>query len=96
MISVLCSLPRLFAGLFYLMPLSLTAMGFDQYPQTASALQERYADEVTAHQKYGAYATHALDEGYPESVVQAKGRLTELQGSHPSSSTVRNLFEIVP
>jgi rubrerythrin len=35
------------------------------YPATVAATQERYADEVVAHQKYGAYARHALDEGYP-------------------------------
>ncbi len=36
-----------------------------QYPQTIIALQQRYADEVVAHQKYGAYARHAVEEGYP-------------------------------
>ena len=35
------------------------------YPQTLAALQERYADEVVAHRKYGAYASHAGIEGYP-------------------------------
>ena len=35
------------------------------YPQTLAALQERYADEVVAHRKYGAYAGHAENEGYP-------------------------------
>ena len=35
------------------------------YPKTIAALQERYADEVVAHQKYGSYAEHALREGYP-------------------------------
>jgi rubrerythrin len=35
------------------------------YPKTTQALQERYADEVVAHQKYGAYAEQALSEGYP-------------------------------
>ena len=35
------------------------------YPLTTAALQERYADEITAHRKYGAYAQHAQDEGYP-------------------------------
>jgi rubrerythrin len=35
------------------------------YPRTIEALQERYADEMQAHQKYGRYAQHALKEGYP-------------------------------
>jgi len=35
------------------------------YPKTIEALQERYADEVIAHQKYGAYAEQALAENYP-------------------------------
>jgi rubrerythrin len=35
------------------------------YPETTAALQERYADEMIAHQTYGAYARHALEEGYP-------------------------------
>jgi rubrerythrin len=35
------------------------------YPRTIAALQERYADEIQAQQKYGAYAKHALQEGYP-------------------------------
>jgi len=42
---------------------ALAAAG--DYPLTIQALQDRYADEVQAHQKYGAYARHALDEGYP-------------------------------
>lgn len=35
------------------------------YPQTISAMQDRYADEMRAHRQYGSYARHALDEGYP-------------------------------
>ena len=37
----------------------------DSYPLTMAALQERYADEIVAHRKYGAYAGHADKEGYP-------------------------------
>ena len=37
----------------------------ESFPLTAEALQARYADEMVAHGKYGAYARHALDEGYP-------------------------------
>lgn len=43
----------------------LVAADAAAYPGTVAAMQERYADEVVAHQKYGAYARHALDEGYP-------------------------------
>jgi rubrerythrin len=42
-----------------------TGIAGSAYPETVKALQERYADEVTAHQKYGAYAEHALEEDYP-------------------------------
>ena len=35
------------------------------YPLTIEALQERYADEITAHRKYNAYAQQACVEGYP-------------------------------
>jgi len=35
------------------------------YPLTIQALQERYADEIHAHRQYGAYAAHALKDGYP-------------------------------
>ena len=42
---------------------ALAAQG--DYPQTIQALQERYADEIEAHQTYGAYARHALQDGYP-------------------------------
>ena len=35
------------------------------YPKTITALQNRYVDEVTAHQKYNAYAQRALKESYP-------------------------------
>ena len=48
-------------GLFY----APTAAGADPYPKTRGALQERYADEIIAHRKYGAYAKHAENEGYP-------------------------------
>jgi len=46
-------------------PCPVAADDAARYPDTITALQERYVDEVTAHQKYGAYARHALDEGYP-------------------------------
>ena len=49
-------------GLFPGAPL-YSAQG--NYPKTTEALQARYADEVIAHQKYGAYAEHAQEEGYP-------------------------------
>ena len=39
--------------------------GPDNYPLTMAALQERYADEIIAHRRYGAYARHADEEGYP-------------------------------
>lgn len=52
----------LFLGVFWFAP---TAADPATYPMTIEALQARYADEVTAHQKYGAYAQHALKEGYP-------------------------------
>lgn len=35
------------------------------YPETVKALQERYADEIIAHQKYGHYAQQAEKENYP-------------------------------
>lgn len=36
-----------------------------KYPNTVSALQMRYADELHAHATYGRYAQKAQDEGYP-------------------------------
>ena len=39
--------------------------GPDNFPLTMAALQERYADEIIAHRRYGAYAGHADNEGYP-------------------------------
>lgn len=39
--------------------------GPDDYPLTMAALQERYADEIIAHRRYGAFAGHADAEGYP-------------------------------
>ena len=42
-----------------------TGAAYAAYPKTIEALQDRYADEVVAHQKYGAYAEHALAEDYP-------------------------------
>ncbi len=62
----LCYLTGLLSGILYLYPMCTTASpGLNMYPQTAAALQDRYADEVTAHQKYGIYAEEALKEGYP-------------------------------
>jgi rubrerythrin len=46
-------------------PFASAADDSARYPKTIAALQERYADEVVAHQKYGAYAGHAVEEGYP-------------------------------
>lgn len=56
----------LLAGLLSMAP-SAVAAALDpaSYPDTIAALQQRYADEVIAHQRYGAYARHAFDEGYP-------------------------------
>jgi rubrerythrin len=36
-----------------------------RYPETVQALQQRYADEIIAHQKYGFYAQQAEKENYP-------------------------------
>lgn len=44
---------------------SLAFASADSYPKTIEALQARYADEVIAHQKYGAFAEHAVKEDYP-------------------------------
>jgi len=56
----------LLSSLLCLIPVWATAMaGSDQYPLTVAALHERYADEVTAHRKYGAFAGRAHEEGYP-------------------------------
>lgn len=59
----------LFASFLWLLGLGLLpaaghAAGGDR-PETIAAMQERYADEIRAHQQYGAYARHALEEGYP-------------------------------
>ena len=35
------------------------------FPKTVNALQQRYADEISAHRKYGLYAQKAHAEGYP-------------------------------
>jgi rubrerythrin len=46
---------------------SAQAAGADSgaYPKTIEALQARYVDEVTAHQKYHAYALRAEEEDHP-------------------------------
>jgi rubrerythrin len=54
----------LLASLLPTVPLPVAADA-SPYPSTIAALQERYADEVTAHQTYGAYARQAVAEGYP-------------------------------
>ena len=41
------------------------AVSAGSYPLTIEALQERYADEITAHRKYSAFAQQACTEGYP-------------------------------
>ncbi len=37
----------------------------ESYVKTITALQQRYMDEIIAHQKYGAYAKQAEKENYP-------------------------------
>jgi len=59
------------------------------YPNTIRALQERYADEVVAHRKYGAYATHALEEGYP-AIAHLFKTLAASEGVH-----ARNFAELL-
>lgn len=64
--TALPSFARLLVGLLLAGPLCAVAEAAPgQYPQTITALHERYADEVVAHRKYGAYANHAETEGYP-------------------------------
>jgi rubrerythrin len=45
--------------------LAETAGDQSRYPLTVEALKLRYIDEVNAHNKYTAYATRALSNGYP-------------------------------
>ena len=52
----------LFCGVLWVAP---TAADSAAYYETIDALHARYADEVTAHRKYGTYAERALEEGYP-------------------------------
>jgi rubrerythrin len=52
-------------SLFAILCCLVTGAANSAYPKTIAALQERYSDEVIAHQKYGAYAEHALADGYP-------------------------------
>ncbi len=62
-------LQRIFLYLAMLMALLIPSQGIAAevglYPHTIQALQARYADEIQAHQKYGAYAEKARAEGYP-------------------------------
>jgi rubrerythrin len=53
------------AGLVLILLAGNAAAAPDAYTKTIEALQDRYADEMRAHQQYGAYARHALQEGYP-------------------------------
>ena len=63
---ILQSLVAMLLGWVFLSPPgAATAIEPGQYPQTVIALQERYADEVIAHEKYGAFAEYAFKEGYP-------------------------------
>lgn len=50
---------------FTLAGTSTWANGAPQYPKTVHALQQRYLDEVVAHNKYGTYARVAAEDGYP-------------------------------
>ncbi len=60
-------LAGLVIGLLLLLPVSDVAAEQQQqsYAKTIAALQQRYMDEVTAHQKYNAYALRAEEEDYP-------------------------------
>jgi rubrerythrin len=63
-------LARFFFSLLLLVSvsgISLAAEPTEQvsYAKTITALQKRYMDEVTAHQKYSAYAQRAEKENYP-------------------------------
>lgn len=72
-----------------------------RFEKTIEALQARYADEVIAHRRYGAYGRHAVDEGYPaiahlfktlaasEAVHAANfGRLLRELGQEPATPSV--------
>jgi rubrerythrin len=63
--SASANLSLCLAGLWLLLLSGATVAASGDYPKTIAALQERYADEVIAHQQYGVYAKHALEEGYP-------------------------------
>ncbi len=56
---------RLVILLAAILPVTMVSAGSATYPNTIEALHARYADEIIAHQKYGAYAKHALQENYP-------------------------------
>lgn len=59
---------RLFAYticLLFIAALTPVAADTGVYSATISALQERYADEIQAHSRYGLYAQRAQREGYP-------------------------------
>jgi len=70
-------------------PRAVAAADAARYPNTISALQARHADEVVAHRKYGAYATHALDEGYP-AIAHLFKTLAASEGVH-----ARNFAELL-
>lgn len=44
---------------------NVIAAEITHYPETVKALQQRYADEIVAHQKYSMYAQQAEKENYP-------------------------------
>ena len=48
------------------LPVAASPAPVAHYPETVAALQERYADELQAQSKYGAYAEQARQEGYPQ------------------------------
>jgi rubrerythrin len=70
-----------------ILPLALVACwgwlpaAASEYPNTIAAMQERYADEVLAHHKYGAYAQRALDEGFPN-IAHLFRALANSEGIH--------------
>lgn len=64
-------------GILLVLLLSTGAVGAQTaFPLTVEALQQRLADEITAHTKYNAYADRACSEGYPNIAHLFKGLAT--------------------